>query len=84
MTLDVRAGSEVRAGGWLFGQPYLLLSLTALFWAGNVVLGRFVAGHIPPMTLSFVRWAGAFRFCCRLPRGIWSAIGRRSGGTQNC
>jgi drug/metabolite transporter (DMT)-like permease len=60
MTLDVRAGSEVRAGGWLFGQPYLLLSLTALFWAGNVVLGRFVAGHIPPMTLSFVRWAGAF------------------------
>ncbi|HEY1982299.1 MAG TPA: DMT family transporter, partial [Xanthobacteraceae bacterium] len=60
MTLDVRAGNQGRAGGWLFDQPYLLLSLTALFWAGNVVLGRFVAGHIPPMTLSFVRWAGAF------------------------
>jgi drug/metabolite transporter (DMT)-like permease len=60
MTLEVGAGNQGRAGGWLFDQPYLLLSLTALFWAGNVVLGRFVAGHIPPMTLSFVRWAGAF------------------------
>ena len=49
-----------RVGGWLFDQPYLLLSLTSLFWAGNTVLGRFIAGHIPPMTLAFIRWAGAF------------------------
>jgi drug/metabolite transporter (DMT)-like permease len=46
--------------GWLNQQPYLLLSLTALFWAGNIVLGRYVAGHVPPMTLSCVRWIGAF------------------------
>ncbi|KIZ41147.1 DMT family transporter, partial [Rhodopseudomonas palustris] len=39
--------------------PYLLLSLTSLFWAGNIVLGRFVAGHVPPVTLSCVRWIGA-------------------------
>ena len=45
---------------WLTHQPYLLLSLTSLFWAGNIVLGRFVAGHVPPMTLSCVRWIGAF------------------------
>src|SRR5580692_1542853 len=45
---------------WLNHQPYLLLSLTALFWAGNIVLGRHVAGHVPPMTLSCVRWIGAF------------------------
>ena len=45
---------------WLNHQPYLLLSLSALFWAGNIVLGRYVAGHIPPMTLSCVRWIGAF------------------------
>ncbi len=49
-----------RVGGWLFDQPYLLLSLTSLFWAGNTVLGRFVVGHVPPMTLAFVRWGGAF------------------------
>ena len=46
--------------GWLNQQPYLLLSLTALFWAGNIVLARYVAGHVPPMTLSCVRWIGAF------------------------
>jgi drug/metabolite transporter (DMT)-like permease len=45
---------------WLVNQPYLLLSLTSLFWAGNIVLARFVAGHVPPMTLSCVRWIGAF------------------------
>jgi drug/metabolite transporter (DMT)-like permease len=44
---------------WLNHQPYLLLSLAALFWAGNIVLGRYVAGHVPPMTLSCVRWIGA-------------------------
>ena len=45
---------------WFNNQPYLLLSLTSLFWAGNIVLARFVAGHVPPMTLSCVRWIGAF------------------------
>jgi len=45
---------------WLNNQPYLLLSLTSLFWAGNIVLARHVAGHVPPMTLSCVRWIGAF------------------------
>ena len=54
------ASTSARVGGWLSDQPYLLLSLTSLFWAGNTVLGRFVVGHIPPMTLAFGRWAGAF------------------------
>jgi drug/metabolite transporter (DMT)-like permease len=45
---------------WIINQPYLLLSLTSLFWAGNIVLARYVAGHVPPMTLSCVRWIGAF------------------------
>jgi drug/metabolite transporter (DMT)-like permease len=56
----VPPANSARAGGWLFDQPYLLLSLTSLFWAGNTVLGRFIVGHVPPMTLSFVRWTGAF------------------------
>ena len=45
---------------WIWHQPYLLLSLTSLFWAGNIVLMRYVAGHIPPITLSCVRWIAAF------------------------
>ncbi|MDR3421101.1 MAG: DMT family transporter [Xanthobacteraceae bacterium] len=51
--------SRARRRG-LFDQPYLLLSFTSLFWAGNTVLGRFIAGHVPPVTLAFIRWGGAF------------------------
>lgn len=49
-----------RAGGWLYDQPYILLPLTSLFWAGNLVLGRAVAGHVPPIALAYWRWWGAF------------------------
>jgi drug/metabolite transporter (DMT)-like permease len=45
---------------WLNNQPYLLLSLASLFWAGNIVLARYVAGHVPPITMSCIRWFGAF------------------------
>ncbi|WP_018181283.1 DMT family transporter [Kaistia granuli] len=48
-----------RAFSWLFNRPYLLLSLTFLFWAINIVLGRYVAGSIPPVALSQIRWLGA-------------------------
>lgn len=44
---------------WLFNQPYLLLSVTMLCWSGNVVLGRAVAGEIPPVLLAQIRWIGA-------------------------
>ena len=46
--------------GWVSDQPYLLLSLTSLFWAGNAIVGRLAAGHFPPVTLSFLRWSCAF------------------------
>jgi drug/metabolite transporter (DMT)-like permease len=49
---------------WLFDQPYLMLSLMSLFWAANIVLGRFVAGHVPPFALTFCRWAGTFLVIC--------------------
>jgi drug/metabolite transporter (DMT)-like permease len=45
---------------WFANQPYLLLLLTALCWAGNAIVGRLAAGHIPPVTLSFLRWSLAF------------------------
>jgi drug/metabolite transporter (DMT)-like permease len=41
----------------LYDNAYLLLSFMALCWAGNQVLGRAVAGHIPPITYSFLRWS---------------------------
>src|ERR1700733_5738027 len=60
MTIPTPLPSASDPVRWLGNQPYLLLSLTSLFWAGNIVLGRYVAGHVPPMTLSCVRWIGAF------------------------
>src|ERR1700704_6741056 len=52
--------SHTASGNWLGNQPYLLLSITALCWAGNAIVGRLAAGHIPPVTLSFLRWSFAF------------------------
>lgn len=40
-------------------SPYLLLTLTVLFWAGNFVIGRGVHESVPPIALSFWRWATA-------------------------
>lgn len=58
---------------WFNHQPYLLLSLAALFWAGNIVLGRYVASHVPPMTLSCIRWIGA---CLTLLPFAWPHLKR--------
>jgi drug/metabolite transporter (DMT)-like permease len=40
-------------------QAYVLLLLTALFWGGNAVAGKLAVGHVSPMTLTALRWAGA-------------------------
>ena len=37
-------------------SPYLLLTLTALFWSGNAVIGRALHDAVPPVTLAFWRW----------------------------
>ena len=37
--------------------PYLLLTLAPLFWAANMVLGRAMRNDIPPVAMSFWRWA---------------------------
>ena len=38
----------------------ILLVLANLFWSGNIVLGRGVAGVVPPIALAYWRWTGAF------------------------
>jgi drug/metabolite transporter (DMT)-like permease len=37
--------------------PYVLLILSTLFWGGNAVAGKYLAGSIPPVTISFIRLA---------------------------
>jgi len=51
-----------------FDHPYLLLTLTALFWSGNMVLGRGIRADIPPVTLALWRWGIAL--ACVLPLAL--------------
>jgi len=39
--------------------PTVLLTLTALFWGGNFVVGRLSHADIPPLGLTFWRWSVA-------------------------
>lgn len=68
---------------WIANQPYLLLSITAACWAGNAVVGKLAAGHIPPVTLSFLRWFFAFLiilpFAWRYVVQDWKAIRGKLG-----
>jgi drug/metabolite transporter (DMT)-like permease len=41
-------------------SAWALLVVANLFWAGNIVLARGLAGHVPPITLAYWRWTGAF------------------------
>jgi drug/metabolite transporter (DMT)-like permease len=82
MALAQERGAR-RSGFWLFDQPYLLLALTSLFWAGNTILGRFIVGHVPPMTLAFIRWSGAtlilLPFAMRHLARDWPLIRKHAG-----
>lgn len=40
----------------LWSRAYLLLTMTALFWAGNSIVGRAARELVPPAALSFWRW----------------------------
>jgi drug/metabolite transporter (DMT)-like permease len=41
---------------WTLDNPYFLLLFAGLCWAGNHVIGRAAAGHVPPLGLSVLRW----------------------------
>lgn len=37
-------------------NPYLLLTLTSLFWSGNMIVGRAFSDDLSPLALAFWRW----------------------------
>ena len=42
-------------------KAYFLLTLTALFWSGNFIVGKAASNYeIPPFSLNFYRWLFAF------------------------
>lgn len=59
-------------------RAFALLALVMVLWAGNSIIGRAVRGEVEPMTLAFVRWAGAslilVPFALRSVRRDWPAI----------
>jgi drug/metabolite transporter (DMT)-like permease len=50
----------------------LMLTVPPLMWAGNALVGRLLAGSVPPLQLNALRWAAALALL--LPLG-WRAIG---------
>ena len=53
---DIPAKTRARAWSAFWNNPTLLLSLTALMFAGHSVVGRLAVGEISPMTLTCARW----------------------------
>jgi drug/metabolite transporter (DMT)-like permease len=79
MSLSDSTSSTGSSGRWLANQPYLLLCVAAIFWAGNAIVGRLAAGHIPPVTLSFLRWSLAFLMILPL---AWKHLARDWGAIR--
>lgn len=49
-----------------------MLGIVMLLWAGNSIVGRAVRDEIPPFTLAFVRWSGAFLLLLPFAiKGLW-------------
>ncbi len=56
-------------------SPVLALTLAALFWSGNFIVGRALRGHIDPVTLNFARWLIALAlFAPFVWRDVWTNI----------
>jgi drug/metabolite transporter (DMT)-like permease len=50
------ASIATQAAARLYQWPSVLLTLTAIFWAGNAVASRLAVGQIAPMQLVCLRW----------------------------
>jgi drug/metabolite transporter (DMT)-like permease len=45
-----------RARKRIWDNPYSVLAFASLCWSGNHIIGRAITGHIPPLTISTIRW----------------------------
>lgn len=71
MTPEEGAPANRRAAPW-YASPYLLLTLTSVFWAGNFIVGRAVREAVPPIGLAFWRWVIALAILLPfVAGGVW-------------
>ena len=77
------SAAQAPAARGLFGNAYLLLALASLCWSGNHLMGRAIAGHVPPLTISTLRWLLAaailYPFVRSQLRRDWPAIRQMLG-----
>ncbi|MFC7396262.1 DMT family transporter [Chelatococcus sp. GCM10030263] len=45
-----------RGWHWINDQPYLLLPITMLMWAGNIIASKYAIGEVSPMAIVCLRW----------------------------
>jgi len=72
--LELRRDAAARRAANLKGlspRLALLMTLPPLLWAGNAVVGRLMAGQVPPLTLNFLRWSLTALFLLPL---AWRAL----------
>ena len=71
-------GVNARVIRGLWSRAYVLLTLTALFWAGNAIVARAARELVPPVALAFWRWSLALLviipFAWRHLRRDWPRI----------
>jgi drug/metabolite transporter (DMT)-like permease len=74
---------EAKPRGGLYNNPYLLLALGSLCWSGNHLMGRAIAGHVPPLAITTLRWLLAAAVLYPFIRGQlardWPLIRRHFG-----
>ena len=67
----------------VYDRPYLLLTLSSLFWAGNVIASRLARGEVSPMALTTYRWLGVLLlivvFAARQVTRDWPVLRGRLG-----
>ncbi|HEX6840121.1 MAG TPA: DMT family transporter [Stellaceae bacterium] len=68
--------TERRRAGMSAATAYLLLVVSMLSWSGNMIVGRALAGVVPPFGLSLMRWSIAFLVV--LPFALAEIIAKRA------
>ncbi len=57
----------LRRGVW--DNPFAVLPLASLCWAGNVIASRLAVGAVSPMALTTLRWLGVLAILAVIARG---------------
>lgn len=76
--LELRRDHAAAAmSGALTARVALLLLVPPLMWAGNAIIGRVLAGSLPPLALNMLRWSVALVLLLPLGASVLASAQRR-------